>query len=505
MRVLVALSVALAVGLLAVAVAAGLGAPWALVAVAAGLCAALGFWATWRHPAVALDAAASSRGLAWLSGPGTLAALVLLTRLLVFMADPAQVGASLVPSSDWEVRHSCLTAYSVAAQAVERTPRIYDDALYDAPGSSATGVRTPRMLGPFRVDVFEYPPPFLLLPRAVGVLAPDFLRQRLLWFALEAGLMLGALLAVARALGPTVGTRALLMSPLVWVAYPTLSVLQKGNVQGAVIAASMLAMLLFERRRWAAGGAVLAFVTLSKLFPGMLLVYLLARRQWRALAWTAVMGAVWLGLSLLDLGGAPYAAFLERLPQILGGEAFPAFRNPAAMAINFSVPGLAFKLKLFGVPGMGFAAAKALGWVYTLVVIAAAWAAGRRTSTPAERPLAWLTLLLLATLRSPFLPQAYAAFTPLWLLTLLAATAAPHARTLAALGLTWLGLNVFWPLDWTLAPRTLALLSGVPQLLTFALAALALARVLRRGHLESRASRAALAAGARPAATASGL
>ena len=500
MRVLVGLSVASAVGIVALAAAAGLGAPWGLVAGAAGLCAALGFWAAWRHPIFTLDAAASSRGLAWLSGLGTLAALVLLTRLLVFMLNPAQVGASLVPSSAWELRHSCLTAYYVAAQAVERTPRIYDDALYDAPHSSATGVRTPRMMGPFRVDVFEYPPPFLLLPRAVGVLVPDFLRQRLLWFALETGLVLGALLAVARALGPAAGTRALLMSPLVWAAYPTLSVLQKGNVQGAVIAASMLAMLLFERRRWAAGGAVLAFVTLSKLFPGMLLVYLLARRQWRALAWTAGMGAVWLALSLADIGWAPYGAFFERLPQILGGEAFPAFRNPAAMAINFSVPGLVFKLKLFGVPGMGFAASKALGWVYTLVVAGAVWGASRRALAAGERPLLWLTILLLATLRSPFLPQAYAAFTSLWLLTLLAATAMPHAKTLAALGLTWLGLNVFWPLDWTLDPRALALLSGVPQLLTFALAVLALARVLRRGHLESRASRAALEAGARPAA-----
>lgn len=488
MPILVTLSLALAVGLIAFAATAGLGGSLLGAALVAVLAAALAFRRAWRHPVLALEPSASSRGLELLSGLATLAALVQLTRLLVFTVDPAQVGASAVPTSNWEVRHSCVTAYFVAARSVEAAPNVYDPSLYNTPADTGSGTRSARMLGPFRVDVFEYPPPFLLLPRALGVVAPDFLRQRMLWFALNVGLVLAALLVVARALGPAAGTRALLLSPLIWAALPTLSFLQKGNVQGLVIAGAMLAMALFERRRWAAGGALLAFVTLSKLFPGMLLVYLLARRQWRALGWTAGMSAVLVGLSLLDTGWAPYAAFLDHLPGLLGGESFPAFRNPGAMAINFSVPGLAFKLKLFGVPGMGFAAAKAVGWAYTLVILAATYAAGRRVLDETERPLLWLAILVLATLRSPFLPQAYAAFPPLWLLTLLAATRAPSARTLAALMLTWLSLNIFWPLDWPMPPRALALLSGVPQTVTLVLAVLALRRVFHRSRLEATAA-----------------
>ena len=43
-------------------------------------------------------------------------------------------------------------------------------------------------------------------------------------------------------------------------------------------------------------------------------------------------------LSLLDTGWAPYAAFLEQLPRVLGGEAFAALRKPGAVAINLSIP-----------------------------------------------------------------------------------------------------------------------------------------------------------------------
>ena len=45
-----------------------------------------------------------------------------------------------------------------------------------------------------------------------------------------------------------------------------------------------------------------------------------------------------------------------------------------------------------------------------------------------------------ASLCSPFLPQAYAAFPPLWLLTLLAATYAPTKKVLFLVLVAWLGL-----------------------------------------------------------------
>ena len=102
-------------------------------------------------------------------------------------------------------------------------------------------------------------------------------------------------------------------------------------------------MLLFERQRHAAGGAILAYAIVSKLFPGVLLFYLLLRRDWRAVGWTAVWAVVLVAITFADVGAVPFAAFLEHLPGLLSGEAFPAFRSAAPIAVNESIPGLAFK------------------------------------------------------------------------------------------------------------------------------------------------------------------
>ena len=137
-------------------------------------------------------------------------------------------------------------------------------------------------------------------------------------------------------------------------------------------------------------------------------------------------------LTLADIGWPPFVAFLDHLPGLIGGEAFPAFRNPTAMAVNFSVPGLAFKLKLLGVPGMGFR--RRQDPRLDLYARSHRSDGARRTARRehAREAAVWLAILILATLRSPFLPQSYAPLPALWLLTLLAATYSPeraNART----------------------------------------------------------------------------
>ena len=259
-----------------------------------------------------------------------------------------------------------------------------------------------------------------MLPRLIAATTGDFWGFRRAWFALNLTIVLAGLIIVALRFDRALGTGARWLTPFALVAPAMVITLIMGNVQLAIIAASMIAMVLFERGRHAAGGAILAYAIVSKLYPGLLILYLLLRGEWKPVVWTAALGIVIVGIATADFGVGPYAAFLAHMPKLLSGEAFPAFRNPAAIAVNESIPGLVFKLQLFGVPNMGFAVSKAIGWIYTIIAIAIVARLARRPLAAGREPLAWIAILIVATMRSPFLPT-YAPFPSLWLATLLAA------------------------------------------------------------------------------------
>lgn len=462
-RAIVAAALAVAIGIFGYAIGMGLSGSGWVAALSAALAAVVtGAW-FYTRPFVPLDPAPWPRGLVVISTLATVAALVLYARIAVFMVHPELPAYSLIPNSKWEVRHSCATAYYVAARAASTSSDLYADTLYTARDDDPAKPRKPLWLGTFTIDVYEYPPPFLLLPRALRLLAPEFLPFRTLWFGITGAFALAAMIAVAGMMGPVMGTRGLLLLPLAWLALPMASVIQKGNVHVVVIAASMLAMALFDRRRWAAGSVLLAFATVSKLYPGMLVLYLIARREWRPVIWTAAMGALFVIAAAIDLGPGMFAAFADHLPGLMSGQAFPAFRNPPAAALNLSIPGLFYKLKLFGVPGISFGTMKLVGWAWTLVVVAATVLLALRARRPEERSLVWLAILILATLRSPFLPSGYAAIPGLWLLALVGARFVPTARALSLVIAGWAILGITWPVDWPLDPRWIATLMALPQ------------------------------------------
>src|SRR5262245_40696536 len=176
--------------------------------------ASIAVW-LWKWPVASLDLTGCSRAFLTVTLAAAALAVVALSRATVFMIDSTKTTYSTVPSSDWELRHSCLTAYFVAADLVRGYPNVYDESLYAAPGGDPTRPRKPQMLGMFRVDQYEYPPPFLLAPRALSWAAPGFLRLRALWFGLSGLVMLVALLVAARSLGGQSAARALLLAPFV--------------------------------------------------------------------------------------------------------------------------------------------------------------------------------------------------------------------------------------------------------------------------------------------------
>src|SRR5262249_32734928 len=154
----------------------------------------------------------------------------------------------------------------------------------------------------FNVDVYEYPPPFLVLPRLLMRVAPAFTRFRMVWFGLSSASLLVAMLLAATALPRGLTTRAVLLMPLVWAGLPTIGGLQMGNFQVMTLAISMAGMAMLSRRHHAAGGTLLGFAVVGKLFPGMLLLYLAARRAWRPVIATCLGGMLIVLLAFWDMG-----------------------------------------------------------------------------------------------------------------------------------------------------------------------------------------------------------
>jgi hypothetical protein len=388
-----------------------------------------------------------ARGVLWVIA--ALLAVVQTGRIGAFMSDPGLPQASLMPPEAFIVHHSCMSAYVNAIELLRRgISNVYDAALYPPDPHNLANAPTPAAdLGPFNLDYYEYPPPFLLLPKLGMLFTGQFLTLRAVWFAIEAGSFALVLLLMARWLGGRQALFAGLLAPVVWISIPTLLNFQIGNFHIVAIAMSIGAMLAFDRRRFALGGAMLAFAIVSKLSPGLLLVYLAAGRRWREIGWTLGFALVYVGLSLVVFGPGPFAAFMSyQLPRIANGDAFAFFEGDTTdIAMNDSIYGLAYKLKTLGLVAAPRGLAIALSWIYTVPLLIAAYLAGRRPADRAGQAAVWLALINLGALRSPFAPL-YVVVSTLWLLTILAPEIHGRGRWTAALAAAWVLTSLVPPI-----------------------------------------------------------
>ncbi len=448
-------------GALAGAVALGLGAGAA--------------WLVWRWvPAEVAGARGRRPVVAALWALGAVLALAQVGRLSAFMADPDRIWGSVVPDAV-AAEHACLSAYVLAGDLSRRgTANLYDERYYPAFSQDAARLLAPadvRGLKKWMDDPYEYPPPFLLFPRAALRLTDDFLAIRTGWFVLQAlGLVVvGAWLA--RWIGGRDGELAFLLLPVLLGSLPTMLGLQFGQFHVATLLLSVAAMICFEERRPAVGGALLAVATVSKLFPAFLLVYLLARRRWREVAWTLGACVAFSLVGLAVLGWSPFQAFLQyQLPRIHTGEAFAFYEHEElVVSRNLGIPGLVTKLHWFGVPGMTRGLGALLGWLFTLLLLVLAWVAGRRAEGRIGDARAWLALLTLGAFRSPLAPP-YVTLSTLWLLSLLAGEIRGRTARVAAFVVVWLLVMGTPPLS----GATEFIVAGIGQLLGLAVCGWAL-------------------------------
>jgi alpha-1,2-mannosyltransferase len=191
--------------------------------------------------------------LVWLVGTATFMFNVKDTRFV--LGDRFSIGVS----------HNCLTAYITAAYlASTEVDNIYSPLHFHSASPSSTPIHK-ELQGIFRIDEYLYPPQFLSLPYALLVVFKNFFTIRAAWFVMTVGVVIAALAGAAWWCGAFRSQPRLLLFPLVLCAPNVYTTLQISNVHILIIAISILAMMAFDKHHSLAGGALLGFVTVTKI------------------------------------------------------------------------------------------------------------------------------------------------------------------------------------------------------------------------------------------------
>jgi alpha-1,2-mannosyltransferase len=234
------------------------------------------------------------------------AALVLLFRALQFALLTRQIQWGYDFSFYWTAGHRLLNG----------------EAIYTAT----------QLAGPYAPqgqDGFLYPPPFAAIVTPLAALFSDYHAAAWVWTALGAGILVISVLAVASA--ERLGDRFPLLAGrgrwlLVAAAFafpPVVGELVLGNVHLVLLGLLSVAWLGIRRGdgrgEWIAGVAV-GVAAVVKVFPGVLLLWFLLQRRYRAAAGVVVGAAV---LSLLTLPITGIEPWLQ-YPTVLANLSAPA-------------------------------------------------------------------------------------------------------------------------------------------------------------------------------------
>lgn len=362
------------------------------------------------------------RGVAIAWSVLALVTIVQTARLSAYMADASRDWFLTTKQEFWS-KHMCMVAYFYAADLDRQgEANVYDAAHY--PGLNREAQVHPTVANLAPEDPYQYPPPFLLLPRLAIAWSDDFFAIRPVWYALQAIVFLLIAVWLARWVGGTRGRWAAWLVPLLWISVPSMLNFQYGQFHVTTIALALGAFVAFERGRHGFGGSLLAASILAKGFPGILMIPLLLQRRWRAVAWTGVWSVAFTLVTWGVLGSDVFVAFFSHhLPRLRDGSAFafetawPELLTPI-LAGNVSPFALVRKLGELGVPGMSTDLALAFHTGYGFLLLGAAVLAAR-VHDARRRALVWLALINLSAMTSPAAWGDYVPLGTLWLLTLM--------------------------------------------------------------------------------------
>ena len=86
--------------------------------------------------------------------------------------------------------------------------------------------------------------------------------------------------------------------------------LQAGNFQVTVYSLAMIALVLVSTGRELSGAALLAYATVGKIVPGVLVLFLLTARRWRVVAYTAAFALMLCAITIAAFGWKPMSDFI---------------------------------------------------------------------------------------------------------------------------------------------------------------------------------------------------
>jgi len=247
-------------------------------------------------------------------------------------------------------------------------------------------------------------PPFAALCLAPFALLP--FRPALLFFSITSLLALGAGVWTFFADDKTPARRDLICAGLLitFSFFPVYYSLYMGQINALLFLCIALTLYFARRMRPWPAGFFLGLATLVKIFPGVLIFFFAARREYRIVVTTVVSIAVLAAVSLTVCDAGLYSTYVsEVLPRLAKGSAF--FRNQSLGGLFTRLlsdngylnalanhPALAYGLGAFG---------------GALVLVAALFAAARRGGSSPGGDLAFSLCLVATVLALPISWEHY--------------------------------------------------------------------------------------------------
>jgi len=168
--------------------------------------------------------------------------------------------------------------------------------------------------------VFKVPPFYgmLLLPFTRFELPTALLLDRVL----DVALYLAGAAILALWMRPRLGGRvaAAAVAVVLGLMQPAFDTIAYGQIDIVLLGLMTLALLALSAGRPGAVGLAVALATLLKLYPLVLVLFLAARREWKAVAWTAGWLVALVGVAVAVMGWPSHVVYaVEVLPRIGGG------------------------------------------------------------------------------------------------------------------------------------------------------------------------------------------